>query len=472
MTPPVARRQIAAAAATVAVVLTVVSNGYGFERDELYFAMLRPAWGYADQPPLTPLLAHALGGHDPWLLRIPATLAATVSVVIVALLARELGGGRRAQAWTAWGYAGTSALLLFGHIWITGTLDLVFWPLVSLLVVAAERRGRSSLWLVAGAVAGVATYNKLLIAWLLLAVAVGLLMAGPRERLRSPWVLGGAGLTALIGLPNLLYQATHDWPQLAMGEALAENNAGEVRWFMWVLLVLIFGPPLTVIWAAGLRTLWGDPDLRFLVVAFGVVVLLTFLSGTQAYYPAFLLPLPFAAGVVQLVDRLDRGRLWPALFALNATVSAVIALPLIPVSQVGDTPVSDLNLAVQDSIGWPTYADQIAAVYDGLGDPEAVIVTSNYGEAGAVAHYRPDLPVFSAQNALADHARPADDVTTVVLVGGQLPHATGLFDACETATTLSNDRGIDNEEEGQPVAVCRDPVLPWPDLWDELRHLD
>ena len=63
----------------VAVVLTAFSNGYGFDRDELYFAMLKPAWGYVDQPPLTPLLAHGLASlYDggPWLLRVPATICA------------------------------------------------------------------------------------------------------------------------------------------------------------------------------------------------------------------------------------------------------------------------------------------------------------------------------------------------------------------------------------------------------------
>ena len=74
--------------------------------------------------------------------------------------------------------------------------------------------------------------------------------------------------------------------------------------------------------------------------------------------------------------------------------------------------------------------------------------------------------------ALADQARPADDVITVVFVGGQVRQARSLFAVCADAAMLHNDLGVDNEEEGLPVAVCRDPTRPWPALWDELRHLD
>jgi 4-amino-4-deoxy-L-arabinose transferase-like glycosyltransferase len=216
--------------------------------------------------------------------RLPATLAAVSAVLVLALVAREMGGGRAAQGLAAWGYAFAALPLIMGHALLTSTLDLPVWPAVLLFVVRARLRGNPRWWLAAGAVAGLSMYDKLLVAVLLVALAAGLGLAGPRRTLWSRGALGGLALALVVGAPNLVYQATHGWPQLAMGRALAENNAGEARVMMWPFLLLMLGPPLVPVWVAGLVGLVRRPawrPVRFLAAAFPVLLALVFAMGAQ-----------------------------------------------------------------------------------------------------------------------------------------------------------------------------------------------
>ncbi|MFN8099253.1 MAG: hypothetical protein U0Q21_13310 [Dermatophilaceae bacterium] len=84
----------------------------------------------------------------------------------------------------------------------------------------------------------------------------------------------------------------------------------------------------------------------------------------------------------------------------------------------------------------------------------------------------PGLPVVSGHNVLADQRRPRDTVEVVVLVGGQFADVRGLFGTCAVSARLDNEVRVDNEEQGEPIAVCRDPRGPWAQLWPEFAHLD
>lgn len=481
--PAVAHAPVLGAMAALAVLLTATSSRYGYHRDELYFRMLRPAWGYFDEPPLTPFVAR-LTTHladAAWALRIPATIATVVSVYVVVLITRELGGGARAQALCAWGYAFASLPLIMGHALLTSTLDLPVWPAIVLFAIRAQLRGEPRWWLAAGLVVGLDMYDKLLVAVLLVSLGAGVLLVGPRRLLVSRWVLGGLALGLLVGLPNLVYQAANGWPQLEMGRALAADNAGEVRIIEIPFLFVILGPPLVPVWIAGIVALWRRPEwrpIRFVVAAFPPLLVLVFAMGSQFYYPFGLLVVLFAAGCVPTAAWMTGRRrgLVVAGVALNAVVSILIGLPVIPLAHLGSTPVPAINQVARDTVGWPTYVRQVARAYATLPPQErrhAAILASNYGEAGAVDRYGPryGLPaVYSGLNELWFQARPPASVTTVVFVGGQTLYAWRLFDSCRILGALDDGVGVDNEEQGEPIAVCRDPVGGWPAVWPALKH--
>jgi hypothetical protein len=458
------------AALTLAVVLTVASLGYGWHRDELYFRMLPPAWGYVDQPPFTPWVVRTLAGlvDQPWTVRGAATLASVTAAVLLAGVTRVLGGDEHAQRVAAWGGAFAGFPVLLGHVALTSTFDHAVTLGVVLTALLALRRD-PRWWVLAGLLAGLATYNRLLVPFVVLGLVLGL-VAFRRQALRTPWLYAGASLGALVAAPNAVWQARHDWPQLAMGEALSENNATDTRILLPVVLVVAVGPFLVRSALRGVGHAWSAPDTRWLVVATAVMVLFTFTSGAQPHYPVTMLCVLFAAGCARPREDLPPRR---ALVA-NAAVSAVIGLPVLPVGVLAQTPIPTINIVAADQVGWPEYVDQVASAVDEAGG-DAAVLTSNYGEAGAVARFGPAHgidEVWSGHNALGLLAPPPESATTVVVVGGAVRAMGGAFERCRVVSRLDNGVGVDNEEQGAPVSVCTGRSEPWTTLWPRLRHLD
>jgi Dolichyl-phosphate-mannose-protein mannosyltransferase len=480
---------IGTAVAAVIIALLATASRYGYHRDELYFLMLKPAWGYVDQPPLTPLLARgaaALFGNTVWGMRIPAVLAVAIATVLTALITRELGGGRLAQGLSAWSYAFGGLPLVMGHVMITATVDFALWAAVLYAVIRALLREEPRWWLLAGALVGVSTYNKLLISMLLIGLAVGLLIVGPRSVLRSRWVWAGVGLAVLIGLPNLIYQATHDFPQLTMAGALSDNNAGEVRATLLPFQFLLVAPTLAAVWIAGLVGLLRRPQgfngipwrpVRVVAVAYLTVLVLTFAGGGQIYYAFGLQAVLLAAGWVPTVDWMRttlRRALVYAAVVVGAVVTVLLALPVLPVRTFGQTPIPEINQAAQDSVGWPEYVATVRTVYDGLTPDQrsrAVLLAGNYGEAGALVRYGfPD--VYSGHNQLWFDGAPPESAT-VAVIWTQRPRGWDrIFTHCEQRATIDNGVGVDNEEQGSAVLVCEGPVGGWAAVWPRLLHYD
>jgi hypothetical protein len=477
---PFATGHILGAMAALAIVLAVTAPHYGYHRDELYFRLLPPAWGYTDQPPLTPLLAHAaigVFGDGVVALRTVSLVFAVGSIVVLALVTREVGGTRTAQAFTAWGMAGATLTMLFGHVLLTASLDLIVWPAALLFAIRAVLRDDGRWWVAAGAVIGASAFNKLLVIVVMVALAAGLAIAGPRRWFASGWLWAGVVTAAVLALPSAVYQATHGWPQLAMGAALSQNNADEVRVMMWPMLILLVGPVLAVFWVAALTALFRRPGwraLRFLAVAFAVVVVFVFAAGSQFYYTAGVLAVLTAMGstiVAEWARTATRRVLVSGLLVLNAIGCAITTLPVMPVQMFGATGLASINSAAGDQVGWERYVGQVTDAA-AITEPD-VIIASNYGEAGALDRFGVDLaPVVSGHNALWHLGGPPADADTALMVGWQVRAAQEWFAECETVGELDNGVGVDNEEQGAPLTLCSGPTEPWSRLWDRFRHLD
>jgi 4-amino-4-deoxy-L-arabinose transferase-like glycosyltransferase len=471
---------VLAAALVLLLVLLALSPAYGYHRDELYFRLLPPAWGYTDQPPLTPLLVHGISSliDQVWAVRVPAALSAAASVIVVPAITAEVGGGREAQRLAAWGYGLANFTLQLGHVMLTASLDLVVWPLVLLCVLRALVRDRGRWWLLAGLVTGLSLYNKLLIAVLLIGIVAGVLIAGPRRPRLGAWLLGALAVAVVVGLPNIVYQVANGFPQLAMGAALSAHNGWVLRPFVIPFLIALLGPTLVPVWIAGLVSLARRPDwrpIRSLAVVFAVVVVIVTLMGAQFYYNYGVLAAVYAVGCVPAVEwaaRTGKRRLLTAAVGVNAAIGAVISLPVVPLPLLGRTPIPAIDQTARDQVGWPSYAKQVDRVVAAHA-PGAIVLTTNYGEAGAVARFAPRLAsrVYSGQNELAALRPPPASTRTVVTVGWGMEWVDRSFTRCRLAARLDSGVALRSEEEGAPVRVCTGRLAPMSVIWAHAAHL-
>jgi 4-amino-4-deoxy-L-arabinose transferase-like glycosyltransferase len=463
------------------------ANRYGYHRDELYFreAARHPAAGYDDQGPLTPFagwLSETLFGETPRGLRVVSALTVAVVVVVVSLIARELRAGAVGQLVAAAGTAASAFVLAVGHLLSTTTFDLLVWTATLLLVARILGGGDERLWLAVGVVVGIGLENKQLP--LLLVASLGIGLALDRKlvsTLRSPWLWGGAAAAFVIWLPYLAWQAGHGWPQAELAEDIRRDEAGESRATLIPLQLLLVGPLLVPVLVAGVVGLFRRPLRPWRAIGFAYPALLAilFATGGKPYYAAPYLLALLAAGAVVTEAWLTnpvRGALVAAAVVSTAVVSVGLALPVLPVDRLADTPVAEVNEDAIETVGWPELVRTVAQVHGSLPPAEratAVLFAGNYGEAGAIDRFGPALGLpraYSAHNAYARWGAPPASAGPVIVVGDPFPD--GAFDGCRPAATVDNGVGVDNEEQGGTIFVCRRPREPWATLWPRLTHLD
>ncbi|MFF5176376.1 glycosyltransferase family 39 protein [Micromonospora sp. NPDC000089] len=475
-------------AAGVTAVLLLLASRYGYHRDELYFLLCgrHLDWGYVDQGPLTPVIARAMDTLAPGnltVLRTPSALIAGAAVALTAALARQFGAGRVGQLFAAFLAAISAVVLAAGHLLSTTTVDVLVW-LVTLYCVVRVLRGDDSRWMLgAGAAIGVGMLNKPLPALLAVSLVAGVAIAGPRRLLRDRWVLVAAALSLLLAAPNLIWQAVHGFPQLGVASSIAGGDSSySGRVDALLLHVVIIGAYATPIWIAGLVALLRRPAwraYRSLAWAWLVAFAIVLLAGGKGYYDAPLLLLLTAAGAIVTVDWAGRRAvaLRRTLLAVGATlavvVSVVLLLPALPADRLPGF-VVDVNYDAGETIGWPAFTDSLAAAQRALPEPQrqrVVVLTVNYGEAGAVARYGPARglpPAYSGHNSMADFGRPPDDADVALAVGWDRPdQLRDWFDQVTQVGRIDERVDVANDENGGPIWLCTGLRRPWSQIWDE-----
>ena len=474
----------------VLLVHFLTGSGYGFHRDELQFLDdgQHLDWGFVAYPPMTAAcgrVATALFGASPQVFRLPAALANMVSLVLLGLTARELGGGRAAQTMAL--LLGLPLALAFASVLQYNTFDLLAWSVLVLGTARVLRTGDAHWWVLAGAGLGLGVLSKYSIAFAAMGLLGGLVvLPSQRHHLRSRWLWAGLLLTLLLASPNLVWLLRHRFITLQMESFIHARDVRNGRadgYYTDQLRFTMLGLPLAV---AGLVALLRSERFRLLAFFYlGPFALFALVRG-RGYYLLPAYPVLYAAGAVWLeqvlrvrsrVMRVTARGLVAGAVLINC---ALIAWSYLPVWRAGSPAwvwQMKNNSDMADEIGWPEFVAQVAAVRDGLPAGERTqlaVAANNYGEAGALALYGPayGLPTpISTVNSFHDRGYGPFAPETVIVTGGVLEREQRSFQSCRVAARVWMPGGVHNEEsvDHPEILVCRGLLGTWPAMWAHTR---
>ena len=463
-----------------------VSGRYGYVRDELYFlaAGKHLAFGFVDQPALTPLIARVsaeLTGNTLVGLRIVPALGLAALVVMTATMSRLLGAGRTGQLLAAFAAASCGEYIGAMHELTTTVPDFLFWALTLLLITRLLITRDPRWWIAIGACAGLASEAKWNIAFLVAALAAGFLATDARQLLRSRWVAAGCVLAAALAVPDLVWQASHGWPNMAVFHAL-QTEAWHNRATYWPAQVLFTGLALTPIWISGLIWTLRNAQARTfrpIGIACALAIVLQFVLGGKPYYAGGAYTFLFAAGSVPaeryLLAKADRIR--GAVIALVISTAGVlpVALPVLPAAALHTVPLQKINYDLAESIAWPKQVALVAREYHSL--PPALrskttVITGNYGEAGAIDRYGPQfgLPqVYSGANNFWLWGPPPASATAAIVVGLDPKMLRREFTTVRLVAVFHNGLGVDDDEQGTDIYLVTGLKNSWSRAWPAFR---
>jgi hypothetical protein len=471
---------------------------YGYFRDELYFVASgrHMAWGYVDQPPLVAVVAWlAQPAHDALLaLRVPPAIAAAFTVYVAVQIVRDLGGGRFAQWLGGIAVALTPAYLLLGNVLTTTSFEPLSWILV---IWCAIRRA----WIGLALAATFGLYGKYSMGLLLVALLIGFVLTKERRVLATPWLAVAAVIVAVLILPNLWWQGSHDWPFVAVlqgdfahrhafnnGWLLeSQNLAGNARSFA-VEQLLYTNPLAAPVWLCGLIGPFLGPrlrELRFISIAYVVLFAAAVALEAKGYYIIGIYGALLAIGAV-VVERASTWLRTAVFVAVTATAIATmpLSLPILPIdgfiaySQALGLTGRGVDAHViqpiyAEQFGWDRLARDVASVYNAMPTRNDVaIYADTYADAGAIDFFGPKygLPnAISSQNSYwlwGTHGYSGD---TIIAIGAsRIDLLKQYFRSC-TLVRKSTEPLKWVVEGPTPIFVCTGPTMPLDQIWPHLR---
>ena len=499
---PTSRVVMALVALTVLLhFATNLFSPYGIQRDEfLYLAMGRHLHLFRMEfPPAIAILAkfsHTLLGDSIFSIRFLAAIASGALVYLAAKIAMHLGGSRVAQVIAATAVVASPLFLRAGNLFQPVVFDQLAWTVALYALVRLVQTENPKWWIWFGVSAGLGLLTKFSAIFFGSAALLAVIVSPQRKWFLTPWPWFAMGIAIVLGSPSVIGQMVLDYPVLKQMQDLKESQLDRVTPSLFILGQVELGPAFLLALAGLISLLVVKPLKKFSVVGWTclfVFFILMILHGKD-YYLGPVYPALFAAGAcaIELISRrnLRIGLQWAAgiLIAGFGLLTLPIGIPILPPEKMASYSLAigatsalrnnqgELDRLPQDyadMIGWPEQVAEVAKVFNSLPAADksrAVVLASNYGEAGAIDYYGPKLGLPQVVSTAGTYwffgpgNKPGEVAVTLGIPEEPLKK---FFAEVTLVKTIGNPWSV-GEERKVPIFIARHPFQTLQQVWPSL----
>lgn len=477
----------------------LTSTNYHLHRDEyLYFDEGKHLdWGFMEVPPVTPFLgklADLLGGSV-FAIRLFPALIGSLTIILAGFLVKRLGGKTWAILFCCLGLLFSPALLNTNSLLQPVSFNQFFWFLTAYVLLLYVQTQKASYAYLFGLSLALGFLTKYSIIFYALGLLLGILLTPERKLLRQKEPYIALGMALLIALPNLLWQYQHNFPILAHMEELAESQLVHVNWGDFIGSQFLFHVSLSVIWIAGLITLFTISRLkayRFIGIAWlSTLLLIGFLHG-KAYYTigAFTILFPVGAIGIEHAFKKNTGKFVLLMLIILPILPALpYALPILSIDKMKkyatymsqyegfDTQLKwedgkyyDLPQDYADMQGWEELSQRVADFYYSL-TPEqqsqTMIYAGSYGHASSLNYFQDKYKLPDIQGLNGSHmiwAKRNVDFKYQIMIEEEKQHTSTWFEEMTVVDSIHNPYA---REKGY-IHFRQNPKLDVVNAWKEL----
>ncbi len=495
--------------ALVQFVLHLWTNAHdNLFRDELYYLATGQhlAFGYVEFPPFVALaaaLSRAAFGSSALGIRILPAMAGAAIVLLTADMVAVLGGGRAAQALAAIAIAVGPVFIGSSGLLSMDPFDQLWWALAAWVLVRMIRQQRPRLWLAFGAVVGLGLLTKLTIAFFVIALLIGLLLSSERKLLFHRWLILGGFIAFAMTIPYIVWQVHNGFPLLEFTKHYASGKTFQATPLEFFAQQVITLNPLALpLWLGGLYFLFFVPAGRaYRAFGWAYVVLFAFfmIQKTKFYWLSPAYPMLLAAGAYGLEILLQKRpsmnwmrTAYAVVIAVTGLLFVPFALPILPpatfigmsaaVGGAGEVKQENLQSSAlpqnyADRYGWREMVTAVKQAYDTLSpaeQAEACILTSNYGEAGAIDYYGPALGLpkaISGHNSYYLWGPQGCSGKVIISIGRPLTDLVGSFESVEAGPAWKCEYCMPYEN-GAPIFIARGLMYPMEEAWPTTKDFN